>query len=71
MKGLSLSQRLPLVLELTSLYLKFVALNRWDSLSVLQARPGEQNGRTATMGETIPCVLLGAGCRQESEEAEG
>ncbi|PQE09312.1 ankyrin repeat protein [Rutstroemia sp. NJR-2017a BVV2] len=36
MKGLALSLRLPLVLELMSLYLKFVALNRWDSLSVLQ-----------------------------------
>lgn len=36
MKGLGLSLRFPLVLELMSLYLKFVALNRWDSLSVLQ-----------------------------------
>ncbi|KAI1052300.1 hypothetical protein LB507_007582 [Fusarium sp. FIESC RH6] len=36
MKGLGLSLRLPLALELMSLYLKFVALNRWDSLSVLQ-----------------------------------
>lgn len=36
MKGLGLSIRFPLVLELMSLYLKFVALNRWDSLSVLQ-----------------------------------
>jgi len=36
MKGLGLSLRLPLVLELMSLYLKSVALNRWDSLSVLQ-----------------------------------
>jgi nucleoside phosphorylase len=36
MKGLGLSLRVPLVLELMSLYLKFVALNRWDSLSVLQ-----------------------------------
>ena len=36
MKGLGLSLRFPLVLELMSFYLKFVALNRWDSLSVLQ-----------------------------------
>ncbi|KZZ88371.1 ankyrin repeat protein [Moelleriella libera RCEF 2490] len=36
MKGLGLSLRFPLVLKLMSLYLKFVALNRWDSLSVLQ-----------------------------------
>jgi hypothetical protein len=36
MKGLGLSFRFPLVFELMSLYLKFVALNRWDSLSVLQ-----------------------------------
>lgn len=36
MKGLGLSLRFPLVLELMSLYLKFVAMNRWDSLSVLQ-----------------------------------
>ncbi|KAE8133631.1 hypothetical protein BDV38DRAFT_296018 [Aspergillus pseudotamarii] len=36
MKGLGLSLRVPLLLELMSLYLKFVALNRWDSLSVLQ-----------------------------------
>ncbi|WZH49579.1 ankyrin repeat protein [Fusarium acuminatum] len=36
MKGLGLSLRLPLALELMSLYLKYVALNRWDSLSVLQ-----------------------------------
>ncbi|KAG4417000.1 hypothetical protein IFR04_009841 [Cadophora malorum] len=36
MKGLGLSLRFPLVLELMSVYLKFVALNRWDSLSVLQ-----------------------------------
>lgn len=36
MKGLGLSLRFPLVLELMSLYLKFVALSRWDSLSVLQ-----------------------------------
>ena len=36
MKGLGLSLRFPLVLALMSLYLKFVALNRWDSLSVLQ-----------------------------------
>ncbi|RWA10145.1 hypothetical protein EKO27_g4960 [Xylaria grammica] len=36
MKGLGLSLRFPLVLELMSLYLKFVVLNRWDSLSVLQ-----------------------------------
>ncbi|KAL4874981.1 hypothetical protein BJY04DRAFT_172372 [Aspergillus karnatakaensis] len=36
MKGLGLSLHFPLVLQLMSLYLKFVALNRWDSLSVLQ-----------------------------------
>ncbi|PSN67547.1 ankyrin repeat protein [Corynespora cassiicola Philippines] len=36
MKGLGLSLRFPLVLILMSVYLKFVALNRWDSLSVLQ-----------------------------------
>ncbi|EGP87506.1 uncharacterized protein MYCGRDRAFT_72401 [Zymoseptoria tritici IPO323] len=36
MKGLGLSLRLPLVLGLMSLYLKFVALDRWDGLSVLQ-----------------------------------
>ncbi len=36
MKGLGLSLRFPLVLKLMSLYLKFVAVNRWDSLSVLQ-----------------------------------
>ncbi|KAH7188143.1 ankyrin repeat protein [Fusarium flagelliforme] len=36
MKSLGFSLRLPLALELMSLYLKFVALNRWDSLSVLQ-----------------------------------
>lgn len=36
MKGLGISLRLPLALELMSLYLKYVALNRWDSLSVLQ-----------------------------------
>ncbi|KAL4868100.1 hypothetical protein BDV12DRAFT_108213 [Aspergillus spectabilis] len=36
MKGLGLSLRFPFVLELMSLYLKFVVLNRWDSLSVLQ-----------------------------------
>lgn len=36
MKGLGLSLRFPLVLELMSFYLKYVALNRWDSLSVLQ-----------------------------------
>ncbi|PVH81398.1 hypothetical protein DL98DRAFT_559917 [Cadophora sp. DSE1049] len=36
MKGLGVSLRFPLVLELMSVYLKFVALNRWDSLSVLQ-----------------------------------
>ncbi|KAI2484608.1 Ankyrin repeat protein [Pyrenophora tritici-repentis] len=36
MKGLGLSLRFPFVLKLMSLYLKFVALNRWDSLSVLQ-----------------------------------
>ncbi|KIW57718.1 hypothetical protein PV05_02280 [Exophiala xenobiotica] len=36
MKGLGLSLRFPLVLGLMSFYLKFVALNRWDSLSVLQ-----------------------------------
>ncbi|CAG8191861.1 unnamed protein product [Penicillium salamii] len=36
MKGLGLSIRFPLALELMSLYLKFVALNRWDSMSVLQ-----------------------------------
>ncbi|KAM0189337.1 hypothetical protein ACHAPI_010103 [Fusarium lateritium] len=36
MKGLGLSLRLPLALELMSAYLKYVALNRWDSLSVLQ-----------------------------------
>ncbi|GAW11459.1 hypothetical protein ANO14919_008050 [Xylariales sp. No.14919] len=35
-KGLGLPLRFPLVLELTSLYLKFVVLNRCDSLSVLQ-----------------------------------
>ncbi|KFY29079.1 hypothetical protein V493_02564 [Pseudogymnoascus sp. VKM F-4281 (FW-2241)] len=36
MKGLGLSLRVPLVLELMSLYLKFMTLNRYDSLSVLQ-----------------------------------
>ncbi|EFQ99445.1 hypothetical protein MGYG_08979 [Nannizzia gypsea CBS 118893] len=36
MKGLGLSLRFPLLLELMSLYLKYVALNRWDSLAVLQ-----------------------------------
>ncbi|KAJ5414208.1 ankyrin repeat-containing protein [Penicillium cosmopolitanum] len=36
MKGLGLSIRFPLILELMSFYLKFVTLNRWDSLSVLQ-----------------------------------
>ena len=36
MKGLGISLRFPLVLELMSLFLKFVALNRRDSLSVLQ-----------------------------------
>ncbi|KAL4964643.1 uncharacterized protein BDV14DRAFT_73975 [Aspergillus stella-maris] len=36
MKGLGLSLRFPLVLGLMSVYLKFVAMNRWDSLSVLQ-----------------------------------
>jgi nucleoside phosphorylase len=36
MKGLGLSLRFPLILELMSFYLKFVTLNRWDSLSVLQ-----------------------------------
>ncbi|KAJ5776456.1 uncharacterized protein N7511_001467 [Penicillium nucicola] len=36
MKGLGLSIRFPLFLEFMSLYLKFMALNRWDSLSVLQ-----------------------------------
>ena len=36
MKWLGLSLRFPLVLKLMSLYLKSVALNRWDSLSVLQ-----------------------------------
>ncbi|PSR80200.1 ankyrin repeat protein [Coniella lustricola] len=36
MKGLGLSLRFPLVLAMMSIYLKFVALNRWDSLSVLQ-----------------------------------
>ncbi|KAM5476154.1 hypothetical protein MauCBS54593_000839 [Microsporum audouinii] len=35
-KGLGLSLRFPFLLELMSIYLKFVALNRWDSLSVLQ-----------------------------------
>lgn len=36
MKGLGLSLRVPFVLELMSLYLKFMTLNRYDSLSVLQ-----------------------------------
>ena len=36
MRGLGLSLRIPLVLRLMSFYLKYVALNRWDGLSVLQ-----------------------------------
>ncbi|KAJ4124794.1 hypothetical protein NW765_014322 [Fusarium oxysporum] len=36
MKGLGLSLHIPLALEVMSLYLKFMTLNRWDSLSVLQ-----------------------------------
>lgn len=45
MKGLGLYLRFPLVLELMSLYLKFVALNRWDSLSVLQELVQENKTR--------------------------
>ena len=36
MRRLSLCLRFPLVTKLVGLYLEFIALNRWDSLSVLQ-----------------------------------
>ncbi|KAB8074427.1 hypothetical protein BDV29DRAFT_123411 [Aspergillus leporis] len=36
MKTLGLSFRFPIILRLVTLYLKFVALNRWENMSVLQ-----------------------------------
>ncbi|KAH6608120.1 hypothetical protein Trco_004433 [Trichoderma cornu-damae] len=36
MKALSLSFRFPLILRLVTLYLKFIALDRWEHMSVLQ-----------------------------------
>jgi ankyrin repeat domain-containing protein 50 len=36
MKTLSLSFRFPMILQLVTLYLKFVALDRWEHMSVLQ-----------------------------------